>query len=106
MIIKYQGESLILERDVIDRLGVDYNFDGATVIFSVTTYTFESLMTKTPTVDGSVISVELTPLETSTMLGRYIYEFKIMDINGRVDMIDREEFLVVRSNNPTFGTGE
>ena len=104
MIIKYQGESLLIERDVTDKLGADFNFTGATVIFSLTTDKLDGLKTKTPTIDGNTLSVLLTPLETSTMIGNYIYEIKVMDSQGNIDMIDRETISITKSNNPTFGT--
>ena len=108
MIIKYQGESLLLEVDVTDKLGADFNFVGATPIFSLSRVTtggsLGGLVTKTPAVDGNKLTVLLTPLETSTMLGNHIWEIKVKDAYGNIDMISRDQITVVESNNPTFGT--
>lgn len=103
MINKYQGSSLKIFFNLIPSEDSNFVLDGAEFVCSVTTHTYESLFEKIPVVNGDVLFVEITPKETSTMLGKYIYEIKIKDGVNSIGTLKREEFEILKSNNPTWG---
>lgn len=104
MIAKYQGETIQIEKTVLDdELGTPADLSGCTIDVSyVLDSDWDTVYTHSSTINGNTIYVKFLPSETAIMLGRYIVDIKIKDIAHDVDLIKREIIHIEKAVNPNF----
>lgn len=99
MIEKIVGETVKIERTVLNSLGENAVLTGATAKFAMHSRFGNVEINKTCTIVGSVISVTLTPSDTA-IAGTYDYEFKVK-LNGEYDSVEQGELVLTKTLIPS-----
>lgn len=102
MIKLYQGETVYIETDVKNNLGLNADLSGAEAVFSYKKGT--TIVNKNCTILGNIVKAKFEPAETKDLLGKYYFEIKLKDVNGDVDTILTGFMEVYVSNIPVFPT--
>lgn len=103
MINLYQGETASIVITVVDTTGTPVPLSGATAIFSYRQALDPeaTVVTLSCYINDSTVSTEIDALTTSEMLGDYVYETKVRDYTGDIDMVLTGIMRVTESIIPT-----
>jgi len=96
----YQGETVYIKVTVLDEEGTAANLAGATAKFACSKGT--ELFKKECTISDNIITAKFAPVDTKTMLGKYLFEVKIEDATGDIDTLLQDYVYVMKSIIPDY----
>ena len=102
MLAIYQGETLVIEHDVVDEFGVAKSLTGATAYLFYREDGETTVYDKECTITGNTVSITLTATDTLSLLGNYLYELKIKYTTNVVETLKQDRLFVAESLSPEF----